>query len=145
MAVLRTVRMDRHTHSAQVERLEVVETGRRRRWSEDEKLKIVVESFQAPRLVSATARRHGISRSQLLQWRRSFRAEPNGTADQQIGFVPAVVVPESNSAAPVRASPAGGGSIEIEFTGGARMRITGAVDVAVLTAAVAALTGGRSG
>lgn len=26
--------MDRHTHSAQVERLEVVETGRRRRWSE---------------------------------------------------------------------------------------------------------------
>jgi hypothetical protein len=33
--------MDSHKRSAQVERLEVVETGRRRRWSEDEKLKIV--------------------------------------------------------------------------------------------------------
>ncbi len=49
--------MDRHTHSAQVEWLEVVETGQRRRWSEEEKLKIVlVESVQAPRQVSATAR-----------------------------------------------------------------------------------------
>ena len=70
--------MDRHTHSAPVERLEVVETGRRRRWSEDEKLKIVLESLQAPRQVSATARRHGISRSQLLQWRRAFRANADG-------------------------------------------------------------------
>ena len=87
--------MDRHTHSAQVERLEVVETGRRRRWTEDEKLKIVLESLQAPRQVSATARRHGISRSQLLQWRRAFRARrTDNAAEQQIGFVPAVVVPE---------------------------------------------------
>jgi hypothetical protein len=48
--MLRTVHMDSHTRSDQVERLEVVETGRRRRWSEDEKLKIVLESLQAPRL-----------------------------------------------------------------------------------------------
>ncbi len=41
--------MDSDKRSAQVERLEVVETGRRRRWSEDEKLKIVLESLQAPR------------------------------------------------------------------------------------------------
>jgi transposase len=132
--------MDSHTHSAQVERLEVVETGRRRRWSEAEKLKIVLESLQGPRLVSATSRRHGISRSQLLQWRRSFRAERKGAAEQQVGFVPAVMVPESK---PVDPPPAGGGAIEIKFTSGARMRITGAVDTAVLTAAVAALAGGR--
>jgi transposase len=49
--------MDSDTHSAETSRLEVVETGRRRRWSEDEKLKIVLESLQAPRQVSATARR----------------------------------------------------------------------------------------
>jgi transposase len=34
----------------------VVETGRRRRWSEDEKLKIVLESLQAPRQVAAVWR-----------------------------------------------------------------------------------------
>ena len=32
--------MDRHIHGAQIGRLEVVETGRRRRWSEDEKLSL---------------------------------------------------------------------------------------------------------
>lgn len=47
--------MDSDRRSAQVERLEVVDTGRRRRWSEDEKLKIVLESLQAPRQVAATA------------------------------------------------------------------------------------------
>lgn len=135
--------MDRHTHSAQIERLEVVDTGRRRRWSEDEKLKIVLESLQAPRQVSATARRHGISRSQLLQWRRAFRAKRAGPAEQQAGFVPAVVAPEPEPQVAAPAASAGGSAIEIEFASGARMRITGGVDAAMLTAAVAALSGGR--
>lgn len=34
--------------------------GRRRRWSEEETLRIVEESYSAPRRASATARRHGI-------------------------------------------------------------------------------------
>ena len=58
--------MDSDRRNAQVERLEVVETGRRRRWSENEKLKIVLERLQAPRQVAATARRYGVSRSLLL-------------------------------------------------------------------------------
>ncbi|MGD0024839.1 MAG: IS66 family insertion sequence element accessory protein TnpB, partial [Xanthobacteraceae bacterium] len=62
--------MDIHTHS--VERLEIVETGRRRRWSEDEKRRIVAESLKGPRLASATTRRHGISPSLLFSWRRAF-------------------------------------------------------------------------
>jgi len=78
--------MDSDKGSAQVGRLEVVETGRRRRWSEDEKLKIVLESLQAPRQVAATARRYGISRSLLLRWRQSFRAEPTDAAEQPTGF-----------------------------------------------------------
>jgi transposase len=115
----------------------------RRRWSEDEKLKIVLESLQAPRQVAATARRYGVSRSLLLRWRRSFRPEPKDAADQQMGFVPAMVVPESG-AMPGPARSVGGGAIEIEFAAGARMRITGAVDAATLRAAVAALADGRS-
>jgi transposase len=133
--------MDSRTHSPGTSRLEVVETGRRRRWSEDEKLKIVLESLQGPRRVSATARRYGISRSLLLQWRRSFRVEQKDGAEQQIGFVPAIVAP---SAAEV-AGPAGAandGVIEIEFATGARMRITGTVDQVAVTAAIAALAGG---
>jgi transposase len=133
--------MDSDKRSAQVERLEVVATGRRRRWSEDEKLKIVVESLQAPRQVAATARRYGVSRSLLLRWRRSFHPEPK-EATEQLGFAAAMVVPEPGMpAGPVRS--AGSGAIEIEFAAGARMRITGAVDATTLTAAVTALAGGR--
>src|ERR1700731_4602864 len=87
--------MDSDKRSAQVRRLEVVETGRRRRWSEDEKLKIVVESLRAPCQVAATARRYGISRSLLLRWRRSFHPEPKEATKPQAGFVPARVVSES--------------------------------------------------
>lgn len=95
--------MDSDRGSAQVERLEVVETGRRSRWSEDEKLKIVLESLQAPRQVAATARRYGVSRSLLLRWRRSFRSEPK----DQPGFVPAVVVAESGRTPSQSRQPAG--------------------------------------
>ena len=58
--------MPSHTDSPQVCRLEVVDTGRRRRWSFEEKLRIVEESHQGHRQVSATARRHGISASLLF-------------------------------------------------------------------------------
>jgi transposase len=135
--------MDSHTHNPQIGRLEVVDTGRRRRWSEDEKLKIVLESLRAPRQVSATARRYGISRTLLLQWRRSFRVEQKGAAEQQIGFIPAMVVPQSETEVAGRAGLAGGGAIEIEFATGARMRITGAVDKATVAAAIATLADGR--
>src|SRR3954463_11425784 len=83
--------MDSHTHSAQFGRLEVVETGRRRRWSEDEKLRIVMESLRGRRLVSATARRYGITRSMLVTWRRAFGPEQVGSEGAAPGFVPAVI------------------------------------------------------
>ncbi|WP_456822997.1 transposase [Bradyrhizobium sp. USDA 4502] len=85
--------MDSDRRSAKVERLEVGDAGRRR-WSEDEKIKIVLENLQAPRQVAATARRYGVSRSLLLRWRRSFCPEPKDAA-QQTGFVPAMVVAET--------------------------------------------------
>jgi transposase-like protein len=66
--------MDGRKDSAQVQRLEVVELGRRRRWSAEAKLRIVEESFAGWRQVSATARRHGISPSLLFAWRKMYRA-----------------------------------------------------------------------
>jgi transposase len=130
--------MDSDRRSAQVERLQVVDTGRRRRWSEEEKLKIVVESFQGPRQVAATARRYGLSRSLLLRWRRSFHPEPKGATGTQLGFVPAKLIPDPE-VTPDRIGPASSGAIEIEFAAGARMRITGVVDASTVKAAVAAL------
>ena len=140
--MLITASMDSDTHSARVARLEVVDSGRRRRWSDEEKLKIVLESLAVPRQVSATARRYGVARSQLLQWRRSFRPERNESVETS-GFVPAVVVPDCEAARSAPAGSAAAGTIEIEFASGARMRTTGTIDPTALRAAVEALTGGK--
>ena len=56
---------------SKVSRLEVLSTGARRRWTLAERRRIVAESYSAP--VSATARRNGLSASQLFNWRRLAR------------------------------------------------------------------------
>ena len=126
---MRTVLMDSHRRSAQLERLEVVATGRRRRWSEDEKLKIVLESLQTRRAVSSTARRYGISRSLLINWRRSFRPEQRDPEGQHIGFVPAMVVAET---APTVSAVPGRGRMVIVLANGRRIMIDAGVDATAL-------------
>lgn len=133
--------MDVHQHSRRIERLEIVELGRQRRLSEDEKLKIVVESYQFSRQVAATARRHGISRSLLHEWRRALRAARTDAAGALAGFAPAILAAGSQPAVPETAGPPDPGTIEIDFVGGVRMKITGAIDRATLAATLEALSG----
>lgn len=83
--------MDDLTDTRHISRLEIVDTGRRRRWSAAEKLRIVEECFSAPRLASTTARRHGISNQLLFAWRKVYR---EGRLGDISGFVPAVIEPE---------------------------------------------------
>ena len=128
--------MDSNKFSTQVERLGVVETGRRRRWADDEKLKIVAESMETPRAISSTARRYGISRSLLLNWRRSFCTEPDGTEGQKSGLARAMVV--ADPARSVSAAPAGG-RMEIEIGTDRRVIVDAGVDVAVLAQVLAIL------
>jgi transposase len=47
--------------------LDLISSGTRRRWTLEEKQRIVAESYAGPRLVSAIARRNGLSASQLLR------------------------------------------------------------------------------
>jgi transposase len=85
--------MDILTDTHQITRLEIVDTGRRRRWSESEKIRIVEESLSAPRLASATARRHGISNQLLFAWRKAYREGRLGDT-RDATFVPARIVPD---------------------------------------------------
>jgi len=125
--------MDSHTISA-LNRLEVVETGRRRRWSEEEKARIVLESMSEPRLVAATARRYGLSRSLLVTWRRAFAAN---RTKSEAGLV-RVVVAEDGPVASVADSSRSATAhsterrIEIELTGGRRVIVDASVDVEAL-------------
>ena len=114
-------------------RVEVITSvERRRRWSLAEKQRLMAASLEPGASVSSIAREAGIHPSQLYGWRRQLRA-PRG-----IGFVPVQIAPGGSPG-----GLAGPSAIEIEFASGARMRVTGAVDPATLTAAVAALVDGR--
>ena len=65
--------------------------GRRRRWSEDIKGRIVAESYAPGAVVSEVARRHGISPQHLFAWRKAARAGLLSLpADQAPLFVPVV-------------------------------------------------------
>ena len=93
--------MDSHTLRT-LDRLEIVESGRRRRWTEDEKVRIVLESMAGPRLVAPTARRHNISRSMLVLWRRTFKAAGSGSSLP--AFVPAIIAAPTFSPVAVAAT-----------------------------------------
>jgi transposase len=135
--------MASHRPMPKVSRLEVIETGARRRWTLEEKQRIVAESFSAPRVVSATARRHGLSTSQLFNWRRRAREGQLVGEDEEPGFVPAIVALDSPRAAPVAETqspppPDGsptrpsGGRMVIVLSGGCRVIVGGDVDAAAL-------------
>ena len=129
--------MTDHTPISKVSRLEVVSTGARRRWTSEEKQRIVAESYGRLRLVSVTARRNGLSTSQLFTWRRLAR-EGRLSGDAVPALVPveiaSTLAPASTCAPKPPSSPlqrTGAGIIEIEL-GGCRMRVDRDVDAEAL-------------
>ena len=97
----------------------MVELGRRRRWTEEAKRRIVDESFVGRRQASATARRYGISTSLLFSWRKAYGEGTLGAG----GLVPALVMDGEPAAAPPRAT-----RIEIVTPNGHRVLVDGDVD-----------------
>src|ERR1700680_4141319 len=89
-----------------------------------------MESLQTTRAISSTARRHGISRSLLMTWRRSFSPEPTGTEAQKAGFAPAMVV--ATETAPTESAAPASGRMEIIIGRDRRIIVDAGVDAAAL-------------
>ena len=111
--------MDRYPSNLQIteqtcRRGEVL-TGpeRRRRWTPEEKARIVAESLVPDAMVSVVARRHGIHPNQLSGWRRELRSAMEAS-ELLPGFVPITVAPAPGAVmSPSVAPGAPGGQIEI--------------------------------
>jgi transposase len=104
-------------------RLEVITgVGRRRRWSDEDKARIVAESLDPATTSSAVARRHGLHASQLFVWRQQLAAP---AARDTPEFVPVLVAEDSTAPAEVP------GRIEIAL-GAAGVRVGTDVDAAAL-------------
>jgi transposase len=109
-----------------VSRLEVITTGSRRRWTLEEKLRIVAESFSGRRAAASTARRYGLSSSQLFAWRKLAREGRLSGMDEP-GFAPAIVVPEAAATPERSACSTGAGRMEI-VVGDVRILVDASVD-----------------
>ena len=112
-----------------------VRTVRRRSWSAEDKLRIVGETLAPGALAKVVADRHGIGTGLLFTWRREM------LATAMSGFAPVAVVPEPAAAAPAKADVVPG-LLEVTVPSGTMVRISGAMDPAMLRVVLAEL-GGR--
>ena len=80
--------MDAHEDTPRIQILSVLDTGRRRRWTDDEKVRIVEESQRDGVTIADVARRHAISRSMLYDWRYRHKVGLLGCRAQFLRLVP---------------------------------------------------------
>ena len=120
--------------------------GRRRRWSGEEKARIVAETLAPGARVSEVARRWQVCPQQVFGWRREARV--NAAADcaaQGIAVAPGFVPIVSATTPPASRSRMGSAAavIAIELAG-AVVRVSGLGDGAELTAVLRAIRASAS-
>jgi transposase len=135
---------ERNAITEPARRLEVFTgRGRRRRWSDEDKARIVAETVGDS--VCAVARRHGLLPQQVFGWRRQLRdaADSEGT---DVEFVPAVIAAGTSasgrqrSAGPRTGFDVGGITLEVD---GVTIRAGRGADAAMIAAIVHALRANR--
>ncbi len=107
---------------------------RRRRWSQDDKARIVEETLAPGAKVTAVARRNGVAASLVFTWRRRAR-----TSEQVIPSFAPVQIAATEAEEPAKLLPAGDsrgrsvaaarfGLIEIDLGNRRRIRVDAYVD-----------------
>jgi transposase len=136
--------------------IEIVE--RRRRWSIDDKLKVLTDALEPGASVSAVADRHGVSRNLVYTWLRlaregrlrglsfSSKTAPVFAPVQVVSEVPpapaARLAPDMpRPAAPHRRRPV---VVEITLANGRVVKVDESIDAQALARIVTALDGGGS-
>ena len=119
----------------EIRRIEVITgSGGRRRWTAEDKARILAETCEPGAVISAIARRHGLRPQQVFGWRREARKQ-----GAQQKFVPAVVDAEP-AGRQIRTRTHAAAAIEIEIDG-VVVRIGEGAGVTIIAAVIRALKG----
>ena len=107
---------------------------RRRRWSRDEKMRILAESLEPGATVAEVARRNDVAPSVLFAWRRQARLPTASTTMVPVTIaMPSGVAPTAPMKSRRTRGPAKERSlIEIDLGGGRRVRVDASVDAKAL-------------
>lgn len=112
---------------------------RRRRWSNDDKRRLVLETLAPGGSVASVARGRGVSASLLYAWRREVLTGALAEATAQaIGFVPVGITPTVEEEVLVDVT-AGSGQIEIMLGNGRLLRVAATIGTEALIRLVTAL------
>ena len=112
--------------------------GRRRRWSAEEKARIVAETLEPGASVSEVARRWQVCPQQVFGWRRQVRLDLPAPPVEPVAGVLPPFVPLLAAAEKVAVSAPPSSVIEIKLAGAA-VRVVSGVDGELLTAVLRAV------
>ena len=130
--------MSDHRYRPEIEILSVTDTGRRRRWTDTQKVRIVEESFGPRGSMAETARRHDIGRTLLVRWRRQYRNGELAGGAAPLRFMPVTLAPPEVPTNPTPASTSVERA-EITLLNGRRLSVAAMIDPVALTRLVQAL------
>jgi transposase len=134
---------------------------RRRRWSDEEKLRILMEVGLRGATLTDVARRHSVSRSQLYTWRRELKRHGAMRPPEAVGgrpvFVPVapplLPAPAARPVPPGASAPAtpvmvdgedaapSASAIEVVLAGGRRLCVPPGIDDAALARLIRVVEG----
>lgn len=112
---------------------------RRRRWSAEEKLAVVMASLEPGAVVTNVARRFDVTRQQVYDWRRAARRGDLGMPGGVMGFVEVVAGPQGAASDSAMAAP--GVTVEIVLVGGRVLRTPADLPAADLRRLIGAVEG----
>jgi transposase len=128
--------MSDHRYRPEVEILSVTDTGRRRRWTDAQKVRIVEESFGPRGSMAETARRHDVGRTLLVRWRRQYRNGELASGAAPLRFMPVTLAPPEAAAQPPAPEPApvptSFDRAEITLVNGRRLSVAATLDPGLL-------------
>jgi len=79
-----------------VERVEIITRREpRRRWSAEEKARLVAETLEPGAVITHVARRHGVAESCLHLWRKTLGVRPVPASPAGLPLIPVTIGPEA--------------------------------------------------
>ena len=116
---------------------EVLGVERRRRWSDDEKLEILLEAGVGGASVTQVAQRHELTRSQIYGWRRDLKKKGLWSPDRGAVFLPVDCGSYSEPAQPP--APSRPVLVELRLSNGRSLRFDSSMDGEALTRLIRAV------
>ena len=123
-------------------RCEILGLERRRRWSDDEKLAIVLSVGIDGATVTQVAQRHEITRQQIYAWRYDLKKKGMLPPDAATLFLPVDIPPLSTASEDVCPFDNAPTRIEVVLRSGRSLRVDTHVDATVLTRLIRAVEAG---